>query len=59
MCLDLHIQINIALQDTCCKLLTTSGIAAREDVLTPDAPCGDTSNDGSEGEEGSLAGIST
>jgi hypothetical protein len=51
-------QISITLQDTCWKLLTASGIAARKDVLTPDAPCGDTSNDGSEGEERSLISVS-
>jgi hypothetical protein len=35
-------------------LLTASGITAWEQILTPNAPRCDTSNDGSKGEEGSL-----
>lgn len=33
---------------------TASRIAAREEILTPDAPCCDTRNDGSKGKEGTL-----
>ena len=36
------------------RIHTTGRIAAREHILAPDAPCCDTSNDSSKGEEGSL-----
>jgi hypothetical protein len=40
------------------KKRTASGILAREDVLSPDAPCCYAGNDCGKGEEGALCNLS-